>query len=368
MTTRIQFSTTRPATVTPLHSRCLGCLAPRWRARVPAPRLRRPAPAGLPDAIAKPSPPAASAAPGRRRNACRYARRENAPGRPGSGSRCRRCAIPRKESCVARREPCQRRPSEGAVAASTGMPKRRAPARAPLEWIGSTLALYEKQQLLQRDGGLLQRRRVARCHGRIDFLVQVDRLLTVFGVHFGEQPVRTLQQALYFRVAVRARGGRYLDHPGARIHYVFFEVFRRLPTVIPHLAARLVQLLNPLTPRRDLLGALRAQRIGDPDVLRFTGPLLHRRDLQNAVQIEAHAAKNLVGILDCGQAFDAKIPYQDVLQRVLIVALIYLDIHLGLIGVAGHVPLGARQRQRRIAPDNGLVTVRIGISAAVAEI
>src|ERR1035441_7900739 len=242
MTTRIQFSTTRPATVTPLHSRCLGCLAPRWRARVPAPRLRRPAPAGLPDAIAKPSPPAASAAPGRRRNASRYARRENAPGRPGTGSRRRRCAILRKESCVARPGPCRKRPPEGAAPASTRISTRRARVRAPLEWIGSILALYEEQQLLQRAGGLLQRRRVARCHGRIDFLVQVDPLLTVLGLHFGEQPGRTLQQALYFRVAVRARGGRYLDHPGARIHYVFFEVFRRLPTVIHHLAARLVQI------------------------------------------------------------------------------------------------------------------------------
>src|ERR1017187_9872066 len=192
MTTRIQFSTTRPATVTPLHSRCLGCLAPRWRARVPAPRLRRPAPAGLPDAIAKPSPPAASAAPGRRRNASRYARRENAPGRPGTGSRCRRCAIPMKESCVARPGPCRRRPPDCAAPVSTGMPTRRARARAPPESIGSMLALYEEQQLLQRDGSLLQRLRVSRCHGRFDSLVQVDRLLAVFRMHFGEQPVRTL--------------------------------------------------------------------------------------------------------------------------------------------------------------------------------
>src|ERR1017187_7343074 len=212
MTTRIQFSTTRPATVTPLHSRCLGCLAPRWRARVPAPRLRRPAPAGLPDAIARPLPPAASAAPGRRRNASRYARRENALGRPGTGSRRRRCAILRKESRVALPGPCRRQPAEVAASVPTRMPTRRARVRAPLERIGSILALYEEQQLLQRAGGLLQRRRVARCRGRMDFLVQVDRLLAVFRVHFGEQPLRTLQQALYFRVAARAHRGRHLDH------------------------------------------------------------------------------------------------------------------------------------------------------------
>jgi hypothetical protein len=35
------------------------------------------------------------------------------------------------------------------------MPMRRAPARAPLARTGSMLALHEKQQLLQRTGGLL---------------------------------------------------------------------------------------------------------------------------------------------------------------------------------------------------------------------
>ena len=155
---------------------------------------------------------------------------------------------------------------------------------------------------------------------------------------------------------------------GARIHHVFVEVLGGFPCVIHHLAARLVQFPNPVPPGRDLLGALGAQRIGDPDVLRFTGPLLHGRDLQNAVQIEAHAAENLVGIFHRCQAFDTEIPNQDVLQRVFVVALIYVNIHRGLIGVAGRVHLGARQRQRRIAPDDGMVTVRIGNSAAVAEI
>ena len=189
MTTRIRSSTTRPANVTPLRRRCLGCLAPRWRTREPAPRSRPPAPAWLLDAIAKPSQPATSGAPGRRRNVSRCARRENAPGRRGTGSRRRRAAAPRNGECVARPGRGRRSPPEGVAPVSPRMPTRRAPGRAPLEGIGSILALHKEQQLLQRASGLLQRRPVTRCHGRIDFLVQVDRLFAVFRMHLREQPV-----------------------------------------------------------------------------------------------------------------------------------------------------------------------------------
>jgi hypothetical protein len=83
-------STTRPATVTHIRGRCFGFLRPRLRAPVRAQGRQCRMPAGLPGAIARPSPSGALADPGQRHTASRDANRENAPGRPDTDCRCRR--------------------------------------------------------------------------------------------------------------------------------------------------------------------------------------------------------------------------------------------------------------------------------------
>src|SRR5439155_6152674 len=83
--------------------------------------------------------------------------------------------------------------------------------------------------------------------------------------------------------------------------------------------------------------------------LDFPVLLLHRRDLENAVQIEAHAAEHLVRFRYRHQTLDAEVADQNVVEGVLVVPLIDLDIDLGLISIASGVALSALQRERCFA-------------------
>jgi para-nitrobenzyl esterase len=131
------------------------------------------------------------------------------------------------------------RPPEGAAP----MPARM---QTPRESNRSITALYEEQQLLQLIGGRLHRHYVARFHGRIDFLMQVDSLLAVFSVHLGKELTRTFQQRIYFDIPARPRQRRCLDYLGIHlrrfvlIQPFFLNVVCRIPLVAGHLAARLV--------------------------------------------------------------------------------------------------------------------------------
>lgn len=71
------------------------------------------------------------------------------------------------------------------------------------------------------------------------------------------------------------------------------------------------------------------------------------RDFENAVQIETHAAQQLVRIRQWRQSFDAEVGNRNVLQGILIVPLIHQNLDLFLARIAGDVALGPRQRQRR---------------------
>ena len=89
--------------------------------------------------------------------------------------------------------------------------------------------------------------------------------------------------------------------------------------------------------------------------------------MQNAIQIEPHAAENFVGFFGLRQALNFEIAHQYVFQRILILALIDMHVHRGLERFSGIKAFGTRQRQRRIAVDDRLVAMRVGEAAALTH-
>src|SRR5206468_388049 len=96
------------------------------------------------------------------------------------------------------------------------------------------------------------------------------------------------------RVRVARGGPGRTDRRAALLLHVPLLVGRKFPLVLPAGGARLVQLTDALLTRRDLLGASGAKGVRNRDLLRLPGPLFHGRDLEDAVQVEAHPAEDLV--------------------------------------------------------------------------
>ena len=202
--------------------------------------------------------------------------------------------------------------------------------------------------------------RVARVGRLLDPLVQVDRLLPVLRVQRRKPRPRAVDERhrLLPRLGPAAVPARV---PLARHLGLDPALVLRRP--LEHLLERpraLEEPPQPLAGRRHLLRRLRAEGVLDGDLLRLPGALLDGRHPQQPVQVQAHPAQDLVRLRGGREAHDPEVPHQQVPQRVLVLTLVDLDVHLGLVGMGGGVGLDPRHRQRGIALDHRPITVRIG--------
>src|ERR1017187_6551004 len=129
-----------------------------------------------------------------------------------------------------------------------------------------------------------------------------------------------------------------------------------------------VEFLDAFAGGCDLRVTLGLERVGNGNLLGFAGLLLDGRDVQDTIDVQTHPAHHLVGGVDVTQARDLEVAHQYVLQSVFIVALENLDVHPGLPGEAGVVALGAGDRQRSVAVNDGVVAMRIGHAATLAQV
>src|ERR1039457_629489 len=138
--------------------------------------------------------------------------------------------------------------------------------------------------------------------------------------------------------------------------------------LVEEILARGVEFLDAFAGGCDLRVTLGLERVGNGNLLGFAGLLLDGRDVQDTIDVQTHPAHHLVGGVDVPQARDLEVAHQYVLQSVFIVALENLDVHPGLPGEAGVVALGAGDRQRSVAVNDGVVAMRIGHAATLAQV
>ena len=100
----------------------------------------------------------------------------------------------------------------------------------------------------------------------------------------------------------------------------------------------------------------------------FACLLLDRRNMQNAVHIQAHATEHFVRFFGRSQPLDQKVPHENILKGVFVLALIDLNLDGGLIRVGRAVLVRPRDWQRRVAMNDGMIAVRVGEAAAVPQV
>src|SRR5438067_8174232 len=106
----------------------------------------------------------------------------------------------------------------------------------------------------------------------------------------------------------------------------------------------------------------------DGDLFRLTRLLFNGRDAQDAVYVKAHAAEHFVRLFHRPQTLNVKISHQDILERVVLLALIDLDSHRGLIGVRGCVAFRAGDRQRCVTVNDGVIAMWVGEAPALSQV
>src|ERR1035438_3169795 len=189
------------------------------------------------------------------------------------------------------------------------------------------LAYHEEEEFRQCAGGFGERLAITRFDGRPDPLVEVDGFFAILVMHELEQLSRARHQTLRLRSARhrnplhnRAAALHFLKFPFDDLGVRFFAAGRAVKIASE---ARFKEILNSLAPSGDLFRSLRLHGIRDGDLLRPAGQLLLGGHFENAIQIEPHAAENLVEIFRLRKAPNGEIAHQYVLQRILVLALIY---------------------------------------------
>ena len=96
--------------------------------------------------------------------------------------------------------------------------------------------------------------------------------------------------------------------------------------------------------------------------------LFNGRDVQDAVHVEPHAAEHLVGLSRGSQTFNREIAHQEILERIVVLALIDGNSHGGLIRMGGCVAFRASDRQRGVAINDGVIAMRIRKAPAFSQV
>jgi hypothetical protein len=92
--------------------------------------------------------------------------------------------------------------------------------------------------------------------------------------------------------------------------------------------------------------------------------LFDGRNVQNSVQVHAHAAEHIVLVSHRSEALHLELADQDIAQSILVFALVHANFHFFLVRMAGIEAFGAGDGQRAVAPQDRFVAMRMRNAAA----